>query len=46
MSAARQWRDRLYVRVVPDVDATAKAATGITRLDGVPAGLLLGRFFG
>ncbi len=46
MSAARQWRDRLCVRMVPDADATTKAATGITRLDGVPAGLLLGWFFG
>jgi len=46
MSAARQWRDRSPVRVVPDVDATTKAATGITRLDGVPAERWLGRFFG
>ena len=36
-TAARQWRDRSRVRVVPDIGATTKAATGSTRLDGVPA---------
>ena len=44
MSAARQWRfvrvpeHGTCVRVVLDIEATTKAATGITRLDGVPAG--------
>ena len=37
-TAARQWRCRSRVRVVPNTDATTKAATGLTRLDGVPAG--------
>ena len=51
MSAARQWRFvrmpeyGICVRVVPDVDATTKAATGITRLDDVLAERWLGRFF-